>query len=491
MRLLQRTLHQFVRHPFRPFVVDDQRTWTGLTLLVAAWHIARAIDRSTDRKAVGLLLPTGGLFPAALLATWMTGRVAVPLNYLLSREDLEFVMQDSGADTVVTVEPMLDFIHGPTKSMKPLKLESLNFKGFPPIRCSKRRKPEDLAVLLYTSGTSGRPKGVMLSAGNLESNIDQIIRWAEFDHRDVLLGVLPQFHSFGMTVLTLLPLAIGARAIYTAKFQPRKVLDLALRHQVTAFVAIPSMYNALHAAKHGGPECFAALRYAVSGGEPLPDAVANSFHQRFGVRIAEGYGLTETSPVSNWCLPSEWRPRSVGRPLPEVQERIVAPDERVLGALQDGEVRIKGPHVMHGYWNLPEESAAAFDAHGFFKTGDMGRFDTDGHLFITGRIKEMLIISGENVFPREMEEVLNRHPSVKDSAVIGMQDAMRGEVPLAFVELHEGAHFDASALQHHCREVLPAYKVPREIRHLEALPRNATGKILRRNLNPSTRGLGA
>lgn len=181
----------------------------------------------------------------------------------------------------------------------------------------------------------------------------------------------------------------------------------------------------------------------------------------------------------------------MGRPLPEVQERIVAPDERVLGALQDGEVRIKGPHVMHGYWNLPEESAAAFDAHGFFKTGDMGRFDTDGHLFITGRIKEMLIISGENVFPREMEEVLNRHPSVKDSAVIGMQDAMRGEVPLAFVELHEGAHFDASALQHHCREVLPAYKVPREIRHLEALPRNATGKILRRNLNPSTRGLGA
>lgn len=467
-------------------MVDDQRTWNGPTLLIAAWHIAKAIERSTDRNTVGLLLPTSGLFPAALLATWMTGRVAVPLNYLLSREDLEYIVKDSGAETVLTVGPMLDYIKGATASMKPLMLEQLAYGGFPPIRRAKRRAADELAVLLYTSGTSGRPKGVMLSAGNLEANIDQIIRWAKFDHRDVLLGVLPQFHSFGLTVLTLLPLAVGGKAVYTARFLAKKVLNLATQHQVTAFVAIPSMFNALSAAKHGGAECFAKLRYAVSGGEPLPDVVADAFLKRFGVRIAEGYGLTETSPVTNWCLPQEWRHRSVGRPLPDVEQRIVAADESVLPANHDGEIRIKGPNVMQGYWNLPEETRAVFDAQGFFRSGDMGRFDNDGHLFITGRIKEMLIISGENVFPREIEEVLNRHPSVKDSAVIGMADPMRGELPLAFVELQEGAVFDETALQHHCRATLPAYKVPREIRHLQALPRNATGKIMRRVLNAQT-----
>ena len=486
MKLLRRIQRQLVLHPFRTFVVDDQRSWNGVSLLVAALHIARAIERRTDREAVGLLLPTSGLMPAALLATWMTGKVAVPLNYLLSREDLEYIVRDSGLDLVVTVGPMLDYIHGPTPGMNPLRLEDLRFTGVPPLRVGASRAADELAVLLYTSGTSGRPKGVMLSAGNLDANIDQIRRWATFDHRDVLLGVLPQFHSFGLTVLTLLPLSIGAKAVYTARFQPRRVLDLARDHGATAFVAIPSMYNALVAARHGGPECFAQLRYAVSGGEPLPDAVADAFRERFGVRIAEGYGLTETSPVTNWCLPAEWRHRSVGRPLPDVQQRVVGPDGRVLPANQDGEVRIKGPNVMHGYWNLPEETAKVFDENGFFRTGDMGRFDDEGHLYITGRFKEMLIISGENVFPREIEEVLNRHSSVKDSAVVGMQDPMRGEVPLAFVELHEGASFDGAALQHHCRATLPAYKVPREIRRRVALPRNPTGKILRRALGADT-----
>jgi long-chain acyl-CoA synthetase len=486
MRLMRRIQRQLLLHPARTFVVDDQRSWNGFTLLAAALHLAREIDRRTDREAVGLLLPTGGLFPAALLATWMTGRVAVPLNYLLSREDLEYIVRDAGLDLVLTVGPMLDHIHGPTESMRPVCIEQLGLGGLPAPRLGVGRGPDDLAVLLYTSGTSGRPKGVMLSASNLDANIEQIRRWATFDHRDVLLGVLPQFHSFGLTVLTLLPLAIGGKAVYTARFQPRKVLELAERHAVTAFVAIPSMYNALNAAKHGGPECFAHLRYAVSGGEPLPDAVAQAFRERFGVRIAEGYGLTETSPVTNWCLPGEWRHRSVGRPLPAVQQRIVSPDGRVLPAGEDGEVRIKGPNVMHGYWNLPEETARAFDEHGFFRTGDMGRFDADGHLFITGRIKEMLIISGENVFPREIEEVLNRHASVKDAAVIGVEDPMRGEVPLAFVELHEGAAFDEKALQQHCRATLPPYKVPREIRRRHALPRNPTGKILRRALSADT-----
>jgi long-chain acyl-CoA synthetase len=225
------------------------------------------------------------------------------------------------------------------------------------------------------------------------------------------------------------------------------------------------------------------VRYVVSGGEPLPDAVAEGFRERFGVTIAEGYGLTETSPVSNWCRPEEYRPHSVGMPLRGVEQRIVDPGSgRVLGMGFDGEVQMRGPNVMRGYYKLPAETCAAFTSDGFFRTGDMGRHDADGHLSITGRIKEMLIVGGENVFPREIEEVLNKHESVAASGVVGRMDPLRGEVPVAFVELKEGAAFDATALKMWCRQSLAGYKVPDDIRRLEALPRNATGKVLRREL---------
>jgi long-chain acyl-CoA synthetase len=195
--------------------------------------------------------------------------------------------------------------------------------------------------------------------------------------------------------------------------------------------------------------------------------------------------------VTNWCRPSEQRRKWVGKALGGIDQRIVGPDGAVLGPNQDGEVRMKGPNIMKGYLNLPDETAAVFDEHGYFKTGDMGRLDEDGFLAITGRIKEMLIIGGENVFPREIEEVLNLHESVKDSAVIGMQDGMRGEVALAFVELKEGASFDEQALKAFCRERIAGFKVPREIRVLRELPRNPTGKIMRRKLTAETPSVSA
>jgi long-chain acyl-CoA synthetase len=362
-------------------------------------------------------------------------------------------------------------------------MDQMKFGGMPPVRLGPARAADDTLVILYTSGTSGKPKGVMLSDRNLSSNVEQVVEWAEFGAKDVMLGVLPQFHSFGLTVMTLLPLVVGCRAVYTARFVPPRLVDLARRHRPTVFVAIPSMYNALLAVKSAKPTDFESLRYVVSGGEPLPEKVAQGFLERYGKRINEGYGLTETSPCTNWCLPHEYRPRSVGRALPGIEERIVAPDGSVLGPGQDGEVRIKGPNVMKGYYNLPELTASVMDEHGFFRTGDMGQFDADGHLRITGRIKEMLIIAGENVFPREIEEVVNHHPSVKDSAVVGLHDPSRGEVPICFVELHEGQAWDEHAVRAFVREALPPYKVPREFRVLEALPRNPTGKIMRRALS--------
>ncbi len=472
-----------LRNPLRTLIIDDQRKWRGIDLLVAAFHLAGHIDRAGHAPTVGILLPSGGAFPAAALGAWMLGRTVVPLNYLLKQEELQYVIDDCGTDLIITAKPMLDFLGYTPRCQSLLMLDESKFRGVPEPRWPAKPEDDDLAALLYTSGTSGRPKGVMLTHANIRANIEQAVEYVRFDKRDVLLGVLPQFHSFGFTVLTLLPLSIGARTVFSARFVPAKIVRLFREHRPTAFVAIPSMYHALMSVKEAAPEDFSSLRFAVSGGEPLPRALAEKFRERFGVTIAEGYGLTETAPVTNWCLPQEYKPGSVGRPLPRVEERIVdMTGGGDLGPDQDGEVRIKGPNIMRGYLHLPEQTAAMFDERGFLRTGDIGRMSPDGHLFITGRLKEMIIVGGENVFPREIEEVLDRHESVQASAVIGVRDEMRGETPWAFVELKEGAAFDEAALRSWCREHLAGYKVPREIRPIEKLPRNPTGKIMRREL---------
>ena len=491
MPLLRQIQWSLTRRAFRPVAVDDFRTWTGATTLVASWHLARAVQQQSSARNVGILLPTSGMFAPALLGIWAAGRTAVPLNYLLSRSDLEYIAKDAGLDAVITVGPMLDLIGGPIPGLEVIRLDKMRFTGIPPVRFGPSAASDDTMVILYTSGTSGRPKGVMLSDRNLTENVKQVFEWAAFDQHDIMLGVLPQFHSFGLTVLTLLPLASGCLAVYTARFVPAKLFELARAHKPTVFVAIPSMFNAMLHTRKVDPTDFSSVRYVVSGGEPLPDKVAETFFERFGKRINEGYGLTETAPCTNWCLPEEYRPHSVGRALPRVEERIVAPDGRVLGRNEDGEIRIKGANVMQGYYNLPDLTASVFDEHGYFKTGDMGRIDDDGFLFITGRIKEMLIIAGENVFPREIEEVVAHHPFVKDAAVVGLQDPSRGEVPICFVELKEDVEWDEQAVRAFVRDKLPPYKVPREFRVVEALPRNPTGKIMRRALSELLKAEGA
>ncbi|MCH2145489.1 MAG: AMP-binding protein [Phycisphaerales bacterium] len=481
-----RIRRNLIRHPFRTVAIDDQRSWRGGVMLLLIQHIARKIRQTTDAERIGVMLPTSGLFPAAVVAGWSAGRTVVPINYLMSRDDLDHVARDAGLDTIITVDPMLQFVGGLPEGTKALRLEDVKLGGMPPLTRGHRWNADDLAVVLYTSGTSGRPKGVMLTAGNLSANVEQVRNWATFTRRDVLFGVLPQFHSFGLTVLTLMPLSVGCGVVYSAKFVPKRVLDAIRKHRPTAMLGIPGMYNALRMQKSIAPEDFESLRYIVSGGEPLSDDVYEGFKERTGREITEGYGLTETAPVTNWCMPEDNRRGTVGMALPEITQRIIGDNGEVLPTGRDGEVRIKGPNVMKGYLNLPDETAAVFDEDGFFRTGDMGRIDEDGFLSITGRIKEMLIIGGENVFPREIEEVLNKHESVKDSAVIGMPDPSRGEVALAFVELNDDAEFDAGALRTHCRSGMAQFKVPRDIRLVSELPRNPTGKIVRRMLSPDT-----
>lgn len=476
-------LWNLLRRPGSRAIVDDRRSTRNVELLVGSQHIASIVEAKCQTPTVGILLPTSGAFPAAAIGALSLGRTIVPLNYLLKRDELQYVIDDCGTDTILTAQPMLDFLGYRPEVKNLVVLDPAHFQGVPDLRWPALPDPSTLAVLLYTSGTSGKPKGVMLSHANISANIRQIQNWVGFREGDAVLGVLPQFHSFGMTVLTFMPLTLGLPVIYTARFVPQKIVSLLREHRPTIFVAIPSMYNALLALKDATPDDFRSLRYTVSGGEPLPKAVLDRFRDRFGVTINEGYGLTETSPVTNWCRPHEFRLGSVGRPIPEVDQRIIDPNTgRALPPLHDGEVWIKGPNVMQGYYHLPEETARALTPDGFLRTGDIGRFDEDGHLHITGRLKEMLIVGGENVFPREIEEVIERHPTVQACGVVERHDPMRGELPLAFIELREGQTFDRQSLLTHCRASLAGYKVPTDIRVLDALPRNPTGKVMRREL---------
>jgi len=480
--LTRRILRHWVRQPLRVAVVDDQRTWRGIELYAAALHLARRIERTSDRSCVGLLLPTSGLAPVAILATWMLGRTIVPINPLLRAADRDQILSDAELDTVVTVAPMVARSGELPAHVRQIRLDTLALRGLPPLRRIPRRPSDRVAALLYTSGTSGQPKGVMLTFGNLSANVQQCAQWAEIPRSAVFLGVLPQFHSFGLTVLTLLPLALGAKVIYTARFVPHRVLELLRLHHPAVMLAVPSMLNRLLEARGATREAFASVTNLVSGGEPLPPQVFDGFRERFGILLNEGYGLTETSPVANWCRPRDHRRFSVGPPLPGVEEKIVGPDGTRLAMGQEGEVRIKGPNVMKGYHRLPAETAAAFDSEGFLKTGDMGRFDADGHLYITGRIKEMLVIAGQNVFPQAIEVVLDAYPGVACSAVFGIPDPGRGQIPVAVVEPAPGASLDARELRAHCRRRLPSYQVPRRVLMIERMPRSSTGKILRNEL---------
>jgi len=217
MQLHWQTILQWLTHPTRVAVIDEQRSWRGIDLLVASLHVADAIERSTSARFIGVMLPTSGLFPVAAIATWMLGRTVVPLNYLLKPDDLQHVCDDSEIETIVTVKPMLDFLNEPPRGPRMLLLEGINFKSFPTLRWPALKRADDLAVLLYTSGTSGKPKGVMLTHGNLRANVEQCERWVHFDAGDSMLGVLPQFHVFGLIVLTLLPLTAGMRALYRGR----------------------------------------------------------------------------------------------------------------------------------------------------------------------------------------------------------------------------------------------------------------------------------
>lgn len=461
-------------------IIDDTGEYSYKQLAAAAAGLAMYLASQTAKPHVGILLPPGAAFVASFYGILLAGKSIVPINYLIGERETAHVLQDSGIDTVITIPQLGSRIKD--ADLKVIDITQL--PKTPPAMAPNLPSPqsEDLAVLMYTSGTSALPKGVMLTYGNLQSDTDAAIEHAGMQRRHVFLGVLPLFHSFGMTATMLAPIQLGATSVYIARFSAMACLNAVRKHNASLMFGVPSMYAAMLRLDSAKPEDFKDMFAFLSGGEPLPAAIRERFETRFGQPILEGYGLTETSPVVSLNTPRSHRAASVGQLVPGAEVRIVDEEGRPLGPEQVGEIWLRGPMIMKGYYNLPKETADVLTADRYFKTGDLGKVDKDGFIYITGRKKELIICAGEKVVPREVEEVLAHHPSVAEVAVVGRKDATRGEAVVAFVVSKDPA-LKADALRVFCRDQgLVNFKIPREIFFVPDLPHSPTGKVLKRLL---------
>ncbi|HEY7347031.1 MAG TPA: long-chain fatty acid--CoA ligase [Ktedonobacterales bacterium] len=344
--------------------------------------------------------------------------------------------------------------------------------------------PDDVAVILYTSGTTGRPKGAMLTHRNLLSNAQAIIQLADLTPNDVLMSVLPLFHVFGSTVCMVAPLLAGAPIVLVPRFDPRRLLPTIQQHKVTILAGVPSMY-ALLLRTPLATQDISSLRLCVSGGAALPGEILRAFKDKFGIPLIEGYGLTESSPAAVFNPPrGVQKAGSIGLPIPGVEVQVHDTRDQPLPAGQIGEIAIRGPNVMKGYYNLPEATAQTIRS-GWLYTGDLGYQDEDGYFFIVDRAKDVIIKGGLNVYPRELEEVLMAHPNIAEAAVVGIGDAVKGESIKACVTPREGQELTREEVIEYMRERVAPFKVPNlvEFYTLPAgLPKNATGKVLKTEL---------
>jgi long-chain acyl-CoA synthetase len=475
------------RSPNTPAVDDGVVALTYRRLALLACVLRTLVGRLTHCERVGIMLPASSMFPAALFGVLWSKRIAVPLNFLLGADELAHVVADAGLDLILTSRHFREPCSG--LPARPVFLEDLPLKR-KVVLASLWRLPRaptvdrhDTAVILYTSGTTAYPKGVELTYNNLYSNCVDTIDSLGIDPSQRFLNVLPPFHVFGLTANVLVPVVLGASVYAIPRFSPVAVIKKVASCNISVMMAIPSMYGALLRTKSARPDAFRSVYLAMSGAEPLSDSVRVGFEERFGITLRQGYGLTETSPVVSACSVDSYRLGTVGRPIRNVEVRITGSDGCNLPTAKDGEILVRGPGVMKGYYNMPEETRCVIDDEGWFKTGDLGRLDSDGYLTITGREKEMLIIGGENVYPREIEAVLESHESVLQAAVIGVPDESRGEVPIAFVILRHGAKLTEQELRQHARQALAGYKIPKKVHIREDLPTGPTGKILKRRLH--------
>jgi long-chain acyl-CoA synthetase len=436
---------------------------------------------------VGIWLKNCPEFISALFGILQAGAVVVPINNFLKVEEVNYILNDAGIDVLITDQELGTHhrgLHAARPQLQLFKVEEFSGeRGLADGKARSTRPPgragteSDLAVLIYTSGTTGRPKGAMLSHGNLLHNVEScriVLQTVEVDRFAVLL---PLFHSYMLTVGLLLPLLVGGSIVLVKSLHPvRSILQEIFARQASVIPAIPQFYRSLVNAPIPGP---LPARICVSGAAPLPVQVLREFEAKFNIPLIEGYGLSEASPVvTKNPLDGTRKPGSIGLPVAHVDVSVQDESGRELGTKEIGEICVRGGNVMLGYWNQPEETRKVM-RNGWLLTGDLGYRDEEGYYFITDRKKDMLLVNGINVYPREIEEILYQFPGVKEAAVIGQPDARRGDQPVAFVAPADGTQLDEKAIQQFVRKKLADYKVPRRVMILPGLPRNATGKVLK------------
>src|SRR3954467_6898090 len=415
------------------------------------------------------------------------GGVVVPMNVLLKGREVDFYVSDSGAKAVFVWHGFADAcVDAPAEVIKvtPGEFEQLVI-GADSAPENAERAGGDTAVILYTSGTTGTPKGAELSHDNLRTNCEVTAQTlAELTPDDVILGALPLFHSFGQTCGLNAAVSGGACLSMIPRFDPVKALEIIQRDRVTVFEGVPTMYHAMLNVPDREAYDVSSLRLCISGGSAMPVEVMRGFEKAFDCKVLEGYGLSETSPVASFNHPDRDRkPGSIGTPIQGVEMRVVDDDGNdVEGDDEVGEIAIKGHNVMKGYWNRDDATEEVMDDDGWFRTGDMGKRDDEGYYFIVDRKKEMIIRGGYNVYPREIEEVLYEHPAVAEAAVVGVPDDKMGEEVGAAVVLKEGKEVDADELREFVKEQVANYKYPRKIWFPDELPKGPTGKILKREV---------
>ncbi len=439
--------------------------------------------------AVGVMLPNVPYFAFAYHGILRAGGVAVPMHVLLKQREVAFHVGDSQAKLVFAwhdfAEPAqrgADQAGAKCEIVAPGEFERLLARTEPATEVVARTG-NDTAVILYTSGTTGTPKGAELTHSNLASNVEVVVRMLSVGTDDVILGALPLFHGFGQTCGLNAAICSGACLALVSRFDAGRVLETIEREGVTVFEAVPTMYVAL--LNHPGREHFdvSTLRLCVSGGAALPGEVLRGFEAAFGCAVLEGYGLSETSPVASFSQADrERKAGSIGTPVEGVEMKVVDEDRSKVAPGEVGEIAIRGPNVMKGYWHRPDATAEAIDEYGWFYTGDLARVDEDGYFFIVDRKKDMIIRGGNNIYPREIEEVFYEHPAVREVAVIGVPHAQLGEEVAAAVTLKPGAHVTAGELRDYVKGQLAAYKYPRHVWLADELPKSASGKILKREV---------
>ena len=434
---------------------------------------------------VGLWLKNRPEFVFSLFGILLAEGVVVSINNFLTPDEVAYILEDSGAKVLISEASMAEGTAALQSQFDGLAVIEVEELGQADDSQAPELPPagqagEDLALIIYTSGTTGKPKGAMLSNNNLLRNVQAVMEELELTPEDRMACLLPMFHSFSMTVCVLLPMTQGLSVVAVKSLHPPKnIIAELLLHQASVLPAIPQLYRML--ANVQMPPGM-ALRICVSGAAPLPLEVLKAFNENVGIPLLEGYGLSETSPVASFNpLHGEKKAGSVGLPIRGVAFQIWNDVGEVLPTGEQGEICIKGHNIMIGYWNNPEATAAAIKGE-WFLSGDIGYLDEDGYLYITDRKKDMLLVNGINVYPRELEEVIYQFDGVKEAAVIGINDPRKGDLVVACVAAIEGATIEGAALLAFLKDKLAAYKMPRRVIQLEALPRNATGKILKTKL---------